>query len=136
MAMTAVLSANNYEEVFVLPYLPPEWSWSEGQTIDTYDGLSRSITMPGNMEPQTFSWSALYPRQRYSFTAAKADTNPEAFVEFIRKWREKHYPLRLTITDGDKTLVYIPVLVDSFSHSYLKNRDLKYSISLVEYKFL
>lgn len=134
--MLIVLSANNQQEVFVIPYCPPDVQIEEGQTIDNYDGLSFNLTMPGNLEPRKVSWSALYPCRKYPFCEPSSGTDPEAFVAFIRRWREKHYPIRIVITDGGKTILNMAALIDSFSHSYTKVGNLNYSLSLVEYQFI
>lgn len=134
--MLIVLSANNLAEVFVMPYCPPDVPISEGQTVDDYNGLSFHLTMPGNLEPRKVSWSGFYPREKYSWCESDAGTDPEAFVAFIRKWRDKHWPIRVTITDEGRTILNMAVLIDSFSHSYTKMKHLEYSISLIEYQFI
>lgn len=134
--MQIVLSANNRAEIFVMPYAPPDVSIDEGQAIENYDGLSFNLTMPGNLDPRKVSWSAIYPCRRQAFSAAGCGTDPAAFVEFIRKWRDKHWPIRVTITAGSATVLNMPCLVESFSHSYRKTGDMDYSLSLVEYQFI
>lgn len=134
--MQIVLSANNLAEVFVMPHCPPGINIENGQTIGDYDGLSNHLTMPGNLEPIKISWNALYPCRRYSWTAYGAGTDPQVFADFIHRWREKRWPLRCTITDSGKTILNMPVLVESFSYSYDRVMDMNYSITLTEYKFL
>lgn len=134
--MYAILSANNNAEVYIIPYIPPELEITEEQAIDEYDGLSFCLTMPGNMKPRAVSWSALYPRNVHAFSTPGCGTDPEGFAAFLRKWREKHWPIRLVIMDDGNTILNMPVLVDSFSYSYTKSNDMDYSISLKEYQFI
>ncbi len=134
--MQIVLSANNLAEVFVMPHCPPGINIENGQTISDYDGLSNHLTMPGNLEPIKVSWEALYPCRRYKWITYGADTDPQAFVEFIQRWRAKKWPIRCTITDKGKTILNIAVLVESFSYSYDRVMDMNYSIGLTEYKFI
>lgn len=134
--MLIVLSANNQQEVFVIPYCPPDVQIEAGQTVDDYDGLSFHLMMPGNLEPCKVSWSAIYPCRNYPFCEPSSETDPEAFVAFIRRWREKYYPIRIVITDDSKTILNMAALVESFSYSYTKVGNLNYSLSLVEYRFI
>lgn len=134
--MQIVLSANNNAEVFVMPYCPPDVQIDEGQAVENYDGLSFNLTMPGNLDPIKVSWSAIYPCQRYAFCEPSSGTDPEAFVAFIHRWREKHWPIRIVITNGSQTILNMAALIDSFSHSYTKVGHLNYSLSLIEYQFV
>lgn len=134
--MQIVLSANNLAEVFVMPHCPPGINIENGQTVSDYDGLSNHLMMPGNLEPIKVSWEALYPCRRYSWITYGADTDPQAFVEFIQRWRAKKWPIRCTITNKGKTILNIAVLVESFSYSYDRVMDMNYSIGLTEYKFI
>ena len=58
------------------------------------------------------------------------------YVEFFRRWREKLVPMRITITDTDREIINMAVLVDSFEWEMLRNGDISYSISLTEYTFI
>ena len=52
-----VFSANNRQEVFVLPFTPTELVFSEPQNNSVFDGLSRGRGCIGIMQPRTASFS-------------------------------------------------------------------------------
>ena len=131
-----VFSANNRQEVFVLPYTPTGLVFSEPQNNSTFDGLSRGRGVIGVMQPRTASFSSRFFKHRMSWFHPLAIHQPMEYVEFFRRWREKLVLMRITITDTDREIINMAVLVDSFEWEMLRNGDIAYSISLREYTFI
>lgn len=131
-----VFSANNRQEVFVLPFTPAKLVFSEPQNNSTFDGLSRGRGVIGVMQPRTASFSSRFFKHRMSWFHPLAIHQPMEYVEFFRRWREKLVPMRITITDTDREIINIAVLVDNFEWEMLRNGDIAYSITLREYTFI
>ena len=131
-----VFSANNRQEVFVLPFTPTGLVFSEPQNNSVFDGLSRGRGCIGVMQPRTASFSSRFFKNKPSWCHPMATAQPMEYVEFFRRWREKLVPMRITITDTDREIVNMAVLVDSFEWEMLRNGDIAYSISLTEYTFI
>lgn len=129
-------SANNREEVFVLPFTPVGISFAEPQNNSDFEGLSRGRAVIGVMQPIEISFTSRFFKNRLSWFHPLAIHKPMQYVEFFRKWREKLVPIRFTIVSDDSVICNMAVLVDSFEWEMLKNGDIVYSISLREYKFI
>lgn len=131
-----VFSANNREEVFVLPFTPTELVFSEPQNNSIFDGLSRGRGYIGTMQPRTASFSSRFFKNKPSWAHPMANQQPIEYVEFFRRWREKLVPMRITITDTEREIINMAILIDSFEWEMLRNGDIAYSISLREYTFI
>lgn len=131
-----VFSANNRQEVFVLPFTPVEMPVSEPQNNSTFDGLSMGRGVIGTLQPAVISYSSRFFKNRPSWAHPMATAQPMEYVEFFRRWRGKKVPIRITITAPDREILNMAVLVDDFQWQLLKNLDIAYSISLTEYTFI
>lgn len=131
-----VFSANNRQEVFVLPFTPVGLVFSEPQNNSVFDGLSRGRGCIGVMQPRTASFSSRFFKHNPGWCHPMATYQPMEYVEFFRRWREKLVPMRITITDTDREIINMAVLVDSFEWEMLRNGDIAYTISLTEYTFI
>lgn len=131
-----VISANNREEVIVLPFTPPGLQITEPQANDTFDGLSRGRRMIGTMQPRTVQWSSRFFRHRMPWMHPQTAADPMDYVDFFRKWRGALVPLRLVIADETREILNMAVTVDDFDWELLRTGDIEYSITLSEYEFI
>lgn len=131
-----VFSANNRQEVFVLPFTPPELNISKSQNNSVFDGLSRGRGVPGTLQPTIISFSSRFFKHKPSWAHPMATAQPMEYVDFFNRWWEKLVPIRLTVTDTDREILNMAVLIDNFEWQMHKTRDILYSISLKEYKFI
>ena len=131
-----VFSANNREEVVVLPYTPTGLVFSEPQNNSTFDGLSRGRGLIGAMQPRTASFSARFFKHQPKWCHPLCFVYPIQYVEFFRKWREKLVPLRLVVSTPEREIINMAVLIDSFEWEMLRNEDIACSITLREYTFI
>lgn len=131
-----VFSANNREQIMVLPFTPVGVEFEEPQGNSTFDGLSRGRRMIGTMQPRTMSWSSRFFKRRQSWMHPQAADDPMDYVDFFRKWRSAHVPIRIVQTDGAREIVNMAVLVDDFRWELTRTGDIEYSIELSEYEFI
>ena len=131
-----VFSANNREQVMVLPWTPPGLQIAERQNNNTFDGLSRGRAMIGTMAPRVISFSSIFPKVHQRWMHPQALHTPLDYVEFFRKWREELVPIRIVITDNTREIINMAVTVDDFTWKLRKNGDYEYSITLSEYVFI
>ena len=59
-----------------------------------------------------------------------------AYVDFFRRWRQAHVPIRIVQTSGEREIVNMAVLVDDFSWSLTRTGDIAYSMTVSEYEFI
>lgn len=131
-----VLSANNREQIIVLPFTPVGVEFEEPQDNSTFDGLSRGRRMIGTMQPRTIRWSSRFFKHRGSWMHPQAADDPMEYVRFFRRWRSAHVPIRLVQTDGTREIINMAVLVDEFNWELTRTGDIDYSIELSEYEFV
>lgn len=131
-----VFSANNREQVVVLPFTPVGLEFEEPQDNGTFDGLSRGRRVIGTMQPRTASWSSRFFRHRQPWMHPQSSDDPMAYVDFFRRWRQAHVPIRLVQTSGEREIVNMAVLVDDFSWSLTRTGDIAYSMTVSEYEFI
>lgn len=131
-----VFSANNRQEVFVLPYTPPELLVSKSQNNSVFDGLSRGRGTPGTLQPTIISFSNRFYKHRLGWMHPMATHQPLEYVDFFNRWWEKLVPIRITVTAPDREILNMAVLIDNFEWQMHKTTDILYSISLKEYKFI
>lgn len=131
-----VISANNREQVIVLPFTPLELQIKEPQGNDSFDGLSRERATIGTMGPIEVSWSSIFPAQRAAWMHPQTLSDPLGYVDFFRRWREAAVPVRLVISDSTREILNIAAVVDDFQWSIGRSGNISYSISMREYKFV
>lgn len=139
MAYKVIFSANNNEQVWVLPHVPPDFPLNEPeQRSTTYEGLSRDYRRIGTMGLRELSWSALLPvGRRYVFMPPESSEDGWGFVDFIRTFRDRKVPFRMIVLDsGGASRLNMPCTVDRFDVTVRRNGDLQYDISVTEYRFI
>lgn len=136
--MDIVFSANNNEQVMVLPVVPPGLEFDEPQENEEFKHLTGSLNILGNMGLKTVGISSFFPvNKNYSFMKNGAEKDGWKYVEFFRKYRQKKLPFRVVITSKDgRELLNMPCSVDSFSYNVDKVGDIQYQLGIKEYPFM
>ena len=130
-------SVNNGEEVLVLPITPatlPEIV----QTFDnqTFTTNSLDLTLIGNIKSKTINTEFLLPiNKNYRSIQPDANKDGKIYIDFFEKYTKEKLPLRLVITEGEKTLLNIAITINKFTYSYDKKKDIICALEMTEYMF-
>lgn len=135
--MDIVFSANNRQEVMILPVVPPDIAIEQAQANDTYTGLSMDLNIIGNVGLRSLEISSFFPvNKNYPFVKANSNADGWAYIDFFKRWRAKKVPIRIVITDNNIERLNMACTVDSFTYSVDKMGDISYTLSLREYVFV
>lgn len=136
--MDIVFSANNREEVLVLPFVPLDITVDEPQNNTTFSGLSFEINLIGNIGLRTLTISSFFPERSYPFANAQAPIGASAYVDFFRKWRTEKVPLRVVWTDNDGAeILNMACTIDTFTRQPAsKSGRIAYDLTVREYQFV
>ncbi|QHI73780.1 phage portal protein [Aminipila terrae] len=136
--MNIVFSANNNEEIKVLPIVPSEVSIAETQNNEEFTTINNGVlNLIGDIGLRTLSIASFFPVRQYAFMKQGSSSDGWSYVDFFKKWRAKRVPLRLIITSSSgKEILNIPCTVDNFTYSEARNGNINYSLEVKEYKFV
>lgn len=135
--VTIYTSANNGEEILVLPIVPknlPEiaetFSHSEFATNE------KDLTIIGRGKRKTATLELLLPvNKNYKSINPKANRNGKDYIDFWEKWSGKEVPMRLVITKGNKEILNIAYTINSMSYAYDRKFDIIAVLDIAEYIF-
>ncbi len=135
--ITIYTSANNGEEILVLPIVPanlPDILQEYGHT--EFETNNKVLTLIGKRKRKSFDLEILLPcNKNYSKANSKASSNGRDYIDFWEKWSNKEVPMRLVITDGDIELLNMAYTLNNFSWKYDKKKDIIAKLSVIEYMF-
>ena len=130
-------SANNGEEIMVLPIVPatlPELVQEFGN--QEFETNEFDLTLIGKKKRRTASMEFLLPvNKNYRSINSEASADGRDYIDFFEKWTDKKVPLRLVVTEGNDTLINIAFTFTSYKWNYDKKKDIICSIELAEYIF-
>lgn len=135
--ITIYISANNGEEVLVLP-LPPkdlpdivsDWGHEELETNDY------TLTLIGKKKRRKMSLELLLPVYKHYRLANKmASENGMDYINFWEKWSKAGVPMRLIICEGAVEVLNIAYTIDSMKWHYDKKKDIIANLDISEYIF-
>lgn len=154
------LSVNNNEQIIQLPVLPNKFEVNSSYKNSTKASISQGeIRLIGLQGLKTISFDSFFPYRAYPFArnnriieidGKKYDifdrysdlTNHKNFygwsyVRTIEEWMKKRVPIRVIITDLENDAVNLPMTIDSFKYGIQDgSNDIKYTISLTEFRFV
>lgn len=134
--MDIIFSANNRQEVFVLPVVPSGVDVGEPQNNDTFSGALGELNLIGNMGLRSMSISSILPNRQYSFMRPGSTRDGWSYMDFFRRIRSSKVPLRVVmVTTSGGEVLNMPCTIDDFSWSVDKAGDIAYSLSVREYVF-
>lgn len=132
-----VLSANNNEDVFVLPVVP-EIEVDKPQHNQDFETIDNGwFCLIGKEGLRTFSLASILPCREYAWMKPGSIAVPFRYIDFINKWRSRQYPFRIIVSRPDgREWFNMPVVIDDFSFSIQRNGNIKYVASFREYRFI
>lgn len=135
--MDIIFSANNNEEVMVFPVVPPDLGPEITQDNEDFEALTGTMKLIGNMGLMTLSIESFWPvRKQYPWLRPGSEADGWNYVQFFDKWRKKKVPLRvLLLTDDGQTRLNMACLVNTLAWQVDKVGDIKYKLSVEEYRF-
>ncbi len=135
--ITIYTSANNNEEILVLPIVPKELpEVIQEYCHEDFESNTKSLTLIGRGKARTLTLSFLLPvNKNYNKINKKADNNGWAYIEFWQKWSERKVPMRLIITEGAKELLNIAYVIKSLNYKVDKKKDIIATLEIKEYIF-
>lgn len=133
--MNIVFSSENKRQVMVLPIPPSEIEIVENQNNSDFSSLTGAIRLIGKSELTKISFSSFFPNKKLPYMAKGSSDSAWDYVDFIKDARNKQIPIRVVIMYKTKT-INLAMTIDEFSHHVDRAGDIKYSISMTEYKIL
>lgn len=141
------ISFNNGKEEMQFPLNPSSIDVSEPGQAQSYDvvGLGEINVIKDRKLP-TYSFSGLFPAQRYPFLSVfdgldekqKAKVvvkQPSEYITLIEKWTDSRMPVRLVIV-SDTYDINTAASIESFEwREVAGSNDIEYSIELKKYRF-
>lgn len=131
------LSWNNQQEGFQIPINPASIEMSDGSKGKVYDvaGLGE-INVIKDIKLTEYSFSGIFPAQRYPFVTADTIYTPKTYIDYLKKWMGTKRPVRFVFT-GDSFDINEAVSIESFTwkESAGRNGDIEYSLKLKKYVF-
>lgn len=135
--MIITFSANNRQEIRVLPLCPVDLPIEYIQNNTIYDGLSFPLAMVGNVNLRELAIDTILPCRRQSWQAPGSTAKPKDYVEFFKRWQSKKVPIRIVVSDDDGSeYLNMACLINSCKYYKEKCGDYKISIALLEYPFV
>lgn len=133
-----ILSANNYEEMLVLPIQPtniPITNEFNHGSFETF-GHGELTLLNKVRKPRTVTISSWLPKYagKYPYQEKKS-VDAEKYLAFINKWTD--VPIRVYISEKDGSeYLNMPCTVTSFNYHKDKTGDIVYNLALKEFLFV
>lgn len=132
-----IISANNNEEVMVLPVVPsiPVRTTQENEAFKTAG--QGYMNLIGDIGLREFNIDSILPVEGSSTSVRPGSVgDPFLYIDFFNKWRNEKVPFRVIASRPDGSLWFnLPMTIDDFSYELLKTGSVKYQLSLKEYVF-
>lgn len=137
MGSNIVFSANNREEVIILPVVP-EIEMDKPQENERFQTINNgTLNLIGDEGLRTFSITSIFPSKEYPWMKPGSVAEPFRYVDFFNKWRARKVPLRIVTSKPDGTEWFnMPVLIDNFNYRVRRNGDIAYTLECSEYRFV
>lgn len=136
--MDIICSANNNEEIVVLPVVPPlETIVNSIYQNEVFTAIDGEINLIGNQALKTLEIASFFPTHKYPWIKQGANANGWNYVDFFEKWQRRKVPIRIIITTKyNREVLNMAVTIDSFTYTLDEVGDIQYTLSLKEYKFV
>lgn len=137
MSSNIVFSANNNEEIMILPVVP-ELEVNKAQNNEAFETINNgTLNLIGDIGLRTFSITSIFPSQNYSWLKAGSVAEPFKYVDFFNKWRDKKVPIRVVTSRTDGTAWFnMACTIDNFTYKQRKNGQIDYTLDITEYPFV
>lgn len=137
IARDIIFSANNNEEVMILPVVP-EIEVSKSQNNEQFETINNgTMNLIGDEGLIVFSITSIFPSKNYSWLRPGSVSDPFIYVDFFNKWRSEKVPIRIVVSrPSGKSWFNKAVLIDSFTYKLRRNGDIEYTLDVSEYRFV
>ena len=131
------LSFNNQQEGFQIPVNPAQIEVGNGSNNRTYEvaGLGE-ISVLKDPKLSEYSFSSLFPAQRYPFITADIVLEPQQYIDYLDKWRASKRPIRFVFT-GSTFDLNVAASIEDFHYKEVAGAigDIEYTLRLKRYVF-
>lgn len=136
--MDIIFSANNNEEVLVLPIIPSNLpAITQSCNNEIFETTSGDINLIGNKGLKNMTLECWLPvNKNYRFIRPEASSDGWEYIRFWQKWTDKKVPVRIVITDDLNEILNMAVTIESIEYSINKRKDIDYVLELQEYVFV
>ena len=136
--MDIVFSANNGQEIFVMPIVPPDIPIIQAVKSEVFDSVNRGeFKLIGSKGLVMISIDSFFPNKEYPFIKKGSLSDGWQYVSFFERWMDLEAPIRIIITTKAGVEVKnLAVAIEYFNYSIDKIGDIQYSLELSEYKFM
>ncbi len=136
--MDIILSANNNEQVHILPVLPTDMpDILNTYKNTTFDSLDCEYNLIGNKGLRSLTFSSFFPNQKYSFMRPNSSYDAMSYINFLEYYANNKMPFRLiALHDDNSEIINIALTLDSFSWQVRTGGDIYYTLNMTEYVFL
>lgn len=133
-----IFSYNNGEETCVLPVIPENMpEMQQSCKNDIFDTINGELNLIGTKSLRTLTLESFFPvNKNYSFVNSKSNSDGWYYVAFFNKIIDKQIPLRMIWCDNEKVISNIAYTIESFNTIVNRRKDIDYSLSLKEYRFI
>lgn len=137
MSSNIIFSANNNQEVMILPVVP-EIEINKSQKNETFETINNgTLTLIGDIDLITFSITSILPSRKYNWLKAGSFAEPFKYVDFFNKWRAKKVPIRIVVSRPDgREWFNMPITIDDFNYKLRRNGDIEYTLDIRQYPFV
>lgn len=131
-----IISRNNNEERLVLPIHPLDVGpdiQSAHEEFETFRSGSLLLYKPPGLRVLTID--SFFPEyaKKYTFQE-RMSLDGKDYLAYLNKWMASNIPLRVKVITKDEVIVNMPCMIAGFTYAPDKAGDIKYSLSLKEYK--
>ena len=120
-----------------LPYVPPDIEISKPQNNEEFQTINNGIlNLIGDEGLKSLSIQSFFPTKKYHWMPNGANENGWEYVEFFDRWREAKVPIRIVMQEGERVVLNMACLVDSFTYYVKRNKDIGYTLAIKEYRFV
>lgn len=131
------LSFNNQQEGFQIPVNPSSIEMGDGNKGKTYDIVNLGeINVIKDRRLTQYSFSSIFPAQRYPFNSASILLEPKRYKDYLEKWMDSKRPIRFVFT-GSTFNINTPVSIEDFQWKEVAGSigDIEYTLKLKKYVF-
>lgn len=131
-----IFSVKNKGDIRILPYVPSEVTIDSPQNNEEFETINSGIlNLIGNMGLRSVTIDSIFFNRRYDWMPEKAVSDPWSYVKFFEQYRNEKIPFRININDGSREALDMACTVESFSYTMDRNKNIKYSLTVKEYRF-
>jgi hypothetical protein len=136
--MDIIFSANNNEEIKIMPIVPNDIEIVQSQSNEEFETLnSGTLNLIGELGLRNLSIQSFFPCNEYRWIKKGASTDGWSYVDFFQKWRNRKVPIRIVmISKIGRQILNMPCTIDEFSHAEKRNGDIAYTLEIKEYTFV